>query len=145
MMEFRNEYKYSDKQINTLLDHYFRDQPRPAPWPIIARAMGTPGTWNGLDDLLWKIVTGYTGHAADGPRRAAPVRGEHRAGLTWWPREDNALHAALRGEGQRRQPPCDIDYIATVLGRPVEEVAARWEWLNKDELGRAGFFGIDKG
>ena len=130
--------KYDDGQISLLLDLYFRNQPRPAPWPVVGRALGVRDT-TGLDDLLWKVLTGYSGNMPDGPRRATPRRGRHRAGYVWWPREDGALHAALRGEGQRRCPPCDTAYIAAVLARTEEEVKVRWAHLNQDTLDRSGF------
>ena len=42
--------KYSPAQIDILLDLYFRDQPRPAPWPIIDKCCGPVTTlWPGLE------------------------------------------------------------------------------------------------
>lgn len=138
-MKEPQQHAYNTKQVFLLLDLYFRAAPRQTPWPVIAAAMGDPAFVNGLDDLFWKIVTGYAGNQADGPRRVMPRRTEHRAGRLWYVREDNALRAALGGEGQRRQPPCDVKYIANILARPVAEVQARWNELNKDKLGRSGF------
>ena len=119
---------------------YYRDHPRPAPYPVIAATIGALDSLNGLDDLRWKVVTGYHGHDADGPRREyAPSRGRPwRVGRWWHPREDAALRAALTGEGQRRKPPVDVDYIAAVLARTPVEVAARWDAI-KDPLRRGGF------
>jgi len=142
-----NQWDYVDAEIEILIDMYFRDNPRPAPYPAIAEAMGRPTRESGLDDLLWKVVTGYGGNTATGPRRKiirrTPRRVAYRATRKWWPREDNALRAALAGEGQRRNPPCDIKYIATVLARTVTEVENRWTCINGDALGRRGFFSCE--
>jgi len=131
---------YSPTQIDTLLDMYFRDHLRPAPWPDIAKAIAVDNP-EALDDLLWKTITGYPGKDPHGPRREyAPTRDRiHREGFAWHMREDDALRAALAGEGQLRNPPCDPGYIAAVLARPVEEVILQWASLGADNLGRDGF------
>ena len=131
---------YTAEQVAALLDLYFRDHPRPTPFPTIADALGLPRKHEGLDDLLWKLITGYAGREADGRRRFyAPAAGrQSRVGQPWHPREEAALRAALAGEGQRRHPPVDVAYIAAVLARAVEEVVTRWE-LIRDPIGRTGF------
>jgi len=135
--------KYTDEQTYTLIDLYFRDHRREAPWPIIAQTMGVdnPGA---LDELLWKIVTGYKGKDPDGPRRVfkRPIKSRwYRKQRHWYKRENDALVAALMGKGQKRDPPCDIAYIATVLARAVDEVKDQWKCINGHPLGCKGFFG----
>lgn len=131
---------YTDHQINTLLNLYFRNHQRPVPYPAIAVEMGVTSA-EGLDDLVWKIITGYGGRDARGPRRAfwAADNRVDRTGWPWYGREDNALRMALAGDGQLRRPPCDTRYVAAVLARTVAEVEARWAHLNADPLGRKGF------
>ena len=138
------EYKYTDRQITTLLDLYFRDHPRPAPWYIMVSAIDDENISSyAIDRIIWGAVTGYPGREATGERRAAPQwplgHALCRAGRKWHQREDNALRAALGGEGQRRNPPCCTTYIATVLARPVLEVQERWATINGDTLGRTDF------
>ncbi|MBU0846515.1 hypothetical protein KKH23_04945 [Patescibacteria group bacterium] len=139
---WQTEAKYTGSQIDLLLDLFFRDHPRPMPWPHIARAMGVLATPKALDRLLWGVVTGYPGHDAHGPRREYAPTGPRvcRAGRAWLQREDRLLREALAGEGQLRQPPCDVAHVADVLARPAAEVTARWIELNADRLGREGFF-----
>ena len=136
-----NDFAYTDAHIDVLLDLYFRDAPRATPFPMIADAMELPGHESGLDDLLWKVTTGYRGTKAHGPRReyVSGAARPCRARMAWWPREDSTLRNALAGEGQERDPPCDVAYIAAVLARPVKEVAAHWASLRADPLGRPGF------
>lgn len=131
---------YTGSQIDRLLNLYFRDHVRAAPYPVIAKELGL-SSYDGLDDLIWKICTGYGGKDPKGPRRAytVAVGRLNRAGLQWQEREIKALRGALAGEGQLRQPPCDVAYVAAVLARPVAEVAAKWAALNGDPLGRKGF------
>lgn len=132
---------YTAEQIDIMLNLYFRDYPRPTPYPTIALHIGVTNA-EGLDDLLWKVITGYGGKTATGPRREYS-RTEHRmdrTGWAWQARDDAALRAALAGDGQLRQPPCDFAYIAAVLARSVTEVEARWKEINTDILGRKGFF-----
>lgn len=132
--------RYTDKQLDTLLNEYFREGARARPYPAIAVAMGVSNP-KALDDLVWKIVTGYAGNNAAGPRRVyvATANRRSRAGAAWTKRDDDALRAALTGEGQQRKPPCDLAYIADVLARPVEEVDAHWKQISGDPLGRPGF------
>lgn len=138
------EPKYDNDQIITLLDNYFRASPRPMPWPEIRREMKTEATVNALERLLWGVVTGYGGGHADAPRRDEPEwpQGlEHaRTGYVWHEREVRVLRSALGGEGQQRDPVVDIAYIATTLARTELEVVEKWDQLNKDALGREGFF-----
>jgi len=134
--------KYSRRHIDILLNGYFRAGPRPKPFGMIAADMGLAGHVAGLDDLLWKVITGYTGRDADGPRRVyrqtkARVR---RNGWAWTRRDDMALVLALEGDGQRRDPPCDTAYVAAVLGRSVEEVEDRWATIRPGPYG--GGFGL---
>ena len=131
---------YSDAQIDLLLDLYFRNHIRPAPWKLIANAMGISSE-NGLDDLLWKVVTGYNGHDPDGPRRkyAPATLRTIRHGWYWYPREDDALIASLQGQGQRRDPPCDAEYISKVLMRSENEVLVHMDRICGDPLNRRGF------
>lgn len=134
--------KYSPSQIDIMLNMYFRDNPRPAPWPDVARAMRVESP-DGLDDLFWKVVTGHSGKNATDPRRLyvpTAIR-LSRVRAPWQPRENKVLRAALAGEGQKRSPACDVAYVATVLARSKKEVAAVWAELNADPLGRKGFFG----
>jgi hypothetical protein len=140
---------YTDDQQSALLDHYYRDHPRPAPWPIIIKAMGisdVSGAPKGVVDLLWRLKTGHNGDDPDGPRlvhRRHGINRFHRSGQKWWPREDEALSFAKGPEGQRRHPPCDPKYMSVILARTVEEVEERWEKVaaaKKDSLGRDGFF-----
>ena len=137
----RTKRRYADDQIDILLDCYFRPGPRPAPWPVAAERMGLPrGDSAGLDDLLWKVVTGCAGNDPEGPRRVyCPGARRNRAGEAWLPREVKALEMALAGDGQRRNPPVDMAYIAAVLARPVAEVEAHWRKLHPP---RRGFFGV---
>ncbi len=132
--------KYTDTQVDILLDYYFRDDPRPAPFPAIARAMGC--AVDGLDVLLWKVITGYGANTATGKRRVyvATAARVGRVGKTWLPREDAALRSALAGDGRLRTPPVDTAYIAAVLARDWAEVDLRWRELSTgDPLGRKGF------
>ena len=131
--------RYTAEQVDILLDLYFRDHVRPAPFPAIAKAIGVRDA-DGLDDLLWKVITGYDGRDPVGPRRHyVPTSGRcWRAGFVWRPREDAAIKAALVGEGRRRNPPVDVAYVAAVLARPVMEVVERWTRI-RDPLRRAGF------
>lgn len=133
--------RYTRPQVDMVLDGFFRDARRPRPLAIVAQDIGLD-SHEGLDDLLWKVITGYGGRDPDGPRRVyRPTLGRvWRGGWVWHGREDDALRAALAGEGQRRQPPCDVAYVATVLQRTEAEVAARWAELQADPLGRVGFF-----
>lgn len=131
---------YNDAQVDILLNLYFRNKPRPLPYPSIARAMGLT-RYDGLDDLLWKVITGHSGKDATGPRRVY-VPGSGRIsmqGCPWRPRDDRALRAAMTGKGQLRNPACDTAYIAAVLGRPEPEVEARWATISGDALDRDGF------
>jgi len=43
------------------------------------------------------------------------------------------------GEGQRRDPPCCVNYVAAVLARTVIEVQERWTPINSDTLNCTGF------
>lgn len=135
--------KYSNEQVIILLDNYFRDAYRPAPFEAISDKMGVTNSSTAISRLLWGVVTGYGG-ACDLTLRLAPEwpKGAERcrSGRRWWTREDHALRNALAGEGQRRKPPLTVAYIATVLARTEEEVELRWEEINKDALGRKGFF-----
>lgn len=136
MSEHSNQY--TDKQIDTLLDLYFRAGSRPAPWPMIADAMEVPrpsllpGTTNPLERLLWGIVTGYTGSKPNCKRRVyKPTTARtDRTGWVYQQRENEAIRAALNGQGRLREPPCDEDYIAAVLARSIAEIKARWEEMN---------------
>ena len=134
---------YSDLQIDTMLNMYFRNHQRPAPWRQIAEAMGPDIEPKPLERLLWGLITGYR---RDGKRRVytPTFLREDRARWPWYQRETDALQAALSGEGQRRQPPCDIPYIAGVLARrSLSEVSHMWNVIHVDSLGRTGF-GLEK-
>jgi hypothetical protein len=133
---------YEPWQIDRLLNLYFRNQPRPAPWGDIAEAMQVEFNPVAHDRLLWGVVTGYPGNTAEGPRKEyTPTSARiDRTGFVWYAREDKLVRAALGGQGQRRQPPCDVAFVARVLARPEAEVAERWAHLQKDALGREAFF-----
>jgi len=139
--------RYTSAQIDTLLNLYFRDHPRQTPWHQIAETVDAGVEPKQLKRLLWGIITGYSGHEADGPRRGyIPTRlRTNRAGLPWYRREDDALLAALSGEGQKRQPPCDIWFITIILMRPAGETLLHWNEINpgRDKLNRTGF-GLEK-
>ncbi len=131
---------YTDEMVDILLNEYFRDHARPTPYPTIAEIMGV-SDHEGLNDLLWKVITGYNGREPRGLRRCyepTPKR-INRTGWVWQAREDAALMLALRGEGQLRRPPCDTEYVAAVLGRSWAEVETHWNQMNEDVLGREGF------
>lgn len=132
--------EYTDSQVDVLLDMYFRDSPRNAPWPAIATAMGVECNQNALERLLWGVVTGYGGKDPEGPRLEyvpTPAR-DVRTGRVWYSRETKCLGKALRGAGQQRNPPVDIRYIAAVLARTREEVSEKWEEM-KNPTGMPGF------
>lgn len=133
--------RYTAKQIDMVLDAYFRDQPRPMPWRSIASLIGEPmhDPDNALSRLVWKLTTGYT---KSGRRREYRPT-SHRANRTarpWFEREITALRAGLAGEGQEREPKVDAKYMAKVLARPLLEVEDKWREINADCLGRKGFF-----
>lgn len=127
---------YTDEQVDVLLNGYFRDHPRPRPYPDIAKDMGVDDP-DVLYYLLWRVVTGYEGKDPTGPRRVykPTVLRVNRIGQVWRPREDKAILDALEGAGQLRRPPCNIDYIASVLGRSAREVQDR---LTRIMPGRSG-------
>lgn len=135
---------YTDLQIDTLLNGWFRGGPRPKPFPEIAHEMGIDD-YEGLDDLKWKLITGYAGKDPRGPRREYNATSHRvgRAGEPWTGRDDDALVAALAGEGQLRDPACDTTYIAAILARSVGEVEARWEELRPGRTGEG--FGLENG
>lgn len=140
--------EYTNEQLVVLVDLFFRDSPRPAPWPAIAKAMGVEGTTEtALERLLWGIVTGYSGNDADCARRRVITRHPDdtfgRAFAPWHAREDKYLRKALGGEGQNRLPPVDMEYVATVLARKPAEVAKRWAHI-QDPLGRGNGFGLGR-
>lgn len=132
--------QYTAAQIDILLNGYFRDSPRPVPYPLLAQRMGID-RYEGLDDLVWKLCTGYGGKTPTGFRRIYDPTPERvgRAGWAWVVREESAMRAALAGEGQLRDPKCDMDYIATVLARTVDECEEHWKAMNSDPLQRKGF------
>lgn len=133
--------KYSDQQIDTMLNHRLRRGLRPTPWPRVAMFMGLNDT-TGLEDLFWKVVTGYSGKNPDGPRRVyIPTTGgrDNHTGLPFEPREIEVMEMALLRQGQRREPACDFAYVAAILARNEDEVEAEWNKRQNDPLGRAGF------
>jgi hypothetical protein len=130
------ENEYTDEQLTTLIELYFRDFHRPMPYRVIAERMGVHRGQNAMQRLLWGVCTGYggVGTVSGTNYRRTALRWpegleEYRAGATWWPREDRALGHALERKGQERTPACDTAYIAAVLARPLAEVEARWAWL----------------
>jgi len=134
---------YSDAQIDTMLDLFFRDNPRPAPAQIIADAIGEPDKFKSLYDFIGRIITGVSKREKGngGPLRSyTPTSArENREGRKWYPREDQALDRALLGAGQTRKPPVDIVYIAAVLSRTQAEIAGRFFHRHADPLKRKGF------
>ena len=144
---------YTNGQIDILLNHYFRDAFRAMPFPVLAEEMGlgdevpVKGWAAALNRVLWGLFTGY-GNPVDpdeptGPRQCrvyAPTGGRWpRNYKPWYTREDTALRHALGGEGQDREPPVDVAYIARVLQRDPTEVRQRWGALTAHVLGRSGF------
>ena len=131
---------HTETEVDLVLDLYFRDHRRPTPLARIAEVSGLVNE-NAVNCLLWRVCTGYGGNVAECMRRTyTPHPGRaSRAGRWWWPREDAMLRNALEGDGQLRQPPCDIAYIAAVLARPCAEVEERWAALKRDPLDREGF------
>lgn len=131
---------YTKQQIDTMLNMYFRDHKRPTPWPAVAQAIGVECTDIALYRAVWGVFTGYGEHEQNGARRVYEPTAlrEPRAGWVWFDREDVALRDALEGEGQTRKPPVDIQYIASVLARPISEVEARWHKIGP-AMGRTGF------
>lgn len=140
--------QYSDHQVDVMLNARLRRGVRPMPWRDVAKVMlAKPISAKNVEILFWKVVTGYSGTNADGPRRvykAGPFR-ESNAGKPWQPCDDAVLESALGGEGQRRTPPCDYEYVAAILGRSEQEVEMRWAKRKGDPLGRAGFGLMAKG
>ena len=138
--------KWPDEHKTTLITMRYRDATRPAPWGVIADTLGVKGgskrVATVLERLLWGMVTGYPGRDRHGAPPPPPVwaKPNYRSGLGWRKPEQDALREALEGEGQVRQPPVDIAYIAAVLGRTKSEVQAEWKRMNGDQLGRQGFF-----
>ena len=131
---------YSDTQIDTILNLFFRDHIKPTPWKDVGQAIGEDMTVKELYRVIWGRVTGYNGHDARGPRLVykRTILREDRTGRLWHRREIDAMKAALEGAGRLRQPPCDVVYIAAVLARPEKEVAEMWALFSRDELDREG-------
>lgn len=137
--------RYTEAEKCQILALRFRDKPRPAPWQAIAKNLGVVVGDMSIERVLWGAYTGYPtdNDAAGIPRDALtwPRGREHcRAGDKWRKPEIEALHAALAGEGQRRNPPLDVAYIAQVLARTEDEVACQWAREKEDPLRRTGFF-----
>lgn len=137
---------YTRRMIDKLLDLYFRDSPRAAPFSVIAKALGSRNL-KGLEDMVYMTVSGYSSFKIEGTKKCErreyrPTRHrEDRTGRVWYKREDDALRLAMDPKlaGQtKREPRCDIPYIAAVLARPEAEVAARWQKLS-NPLNLVGF------
>lgn len=137
--------RYSDEQIDCMLNGRLRRGPRPTPWPTVALHMGLEDI-SGLEDLFWKVATGYSGNDPHGPRRQyKPTKHRHsNRGLQWQRCDWDVMDKALAGQGQRRKPACDFTYVAAILGRNVDEVEAEWNRRQGDPLGRAGFGFMDR-
>lgn len=132
--------RYTQRQVDIMLNGYLRDHPRPKPWRQIAHEMGVPFNEEALERLLWGYGNGYGGPENDSPRKEytpGPLR-YGRSGWRWWPREDKLLRSAFAGDGTLRDPPCDAEYMAKVLARSKREVERRWKQIGP-ALGREGF------
>lgn len=137
---------YTLRMVDRLLDLYFRDCPRPMPYPDIAKELGCTNL-KGLEDMVYMNVTGYSSFKIEGTKKCErreykPTRyREDRSGRKWYKREDDALKLAMSPEnaGQtKRVPRCDVAYIASVLSRPEAEVAKRLQ-LFVNPSGPQGF------
>ncbi len=153
----RNEYtdRHIDQLINEMLPRHNRDIKN---WEAIGMRMGFLN-FEGLDDIVWKWMTGYAGKNADGPRRVyvrTSVRHSPRDAYmpnnplkgAWSDREVEVMFRCLwrpwmnpeikdpkkdgLGQGFRRDPPTDVGYVAAILNRTVKDVIARWRKYRAD-------------